>query len=86
MKKWTKIESKLARFIVKPIFYHFLANVGKKSHFHIYKHITLAIDNAIVASENNNFLTDFAFFTQALPTNGPTDRPTDQPMDGHTLL
>ena len=73
MKKRTKIESKLARFIVKPIFYHFLANVGKKYHLHIYERIRLAIDNAIVASENDDFLTDFAFFTQALPTNGPTD-------------
>ena len=38
--------------------------------------------DAIDASENDDFLADFAFLTKALPTDQPTDRPTD----GHTLL
>ena len=33
--------------------------------------------DAIDASENDNFLTDFAIFSKALRTNGPTDGPTD---------
>ena len=50
-----KIESKLARFIVKPIFYHFLANVGKKSLLYIYEHIRLAIDRYWFEIKNCGF-------------------------------
>ena len=50
------------------------------------------------ASENDDFLTDFAIFTKALRTdrringpmdqrtNGPMDQRTNGPRDGHTLL
>ena len=43
----------------------------------------------IDASENDDFPTDFAFFTKALPTDGLTDGwtdgPMDEPMDKHPL-
>ena len=37
----------------------------------------LSYADATDASENDDFLTDFAFFIKALLTDQPTDRPTD---------
>ena len=42
--------------------------------------------DAIEASENDDFPTDFAIFTKTLRINGPTDQQTDGPTDGYTLF
>ena len=42
--------------------------------------------DAIHATKNDDFPTDFAIFTKPLRTNRQTDQPTDRPTDGHTLL
>jgi len=42
--------------------------------------------DAIDASENDDFHTDFALSIKALRTNRPTDRRTDRTSDGKTLL
>ena len=38
----------------------------------------LSYTDAIDASENDDFPTDSAFFTKALPTNGPMDQRTNK--------
>ena len=44
------------------------------------------LTEAIDKSEIDDFPTDFAFFTKAIPTDQATDQRTDGPIDGHTLL
>ena len=47
--------------------------------------ICLSPTDLINTSKNDDFPTDFAILTNALPL-GPTNGLMDRPMDGHTLL